>query len=191
MHFAIILLLSLVFLSGCSTNNDVADIRITLPDEIIDAPVDGRLLIMIADNNTREPRFQISDGAATQLIFGMDADGWEPGGTLRFDSDAIGYPLRSIKEIPEGDYYIQAFLNRYETFNLSTGHTIKMHMDQGEGQQWLRSPGNLYSEAVKISVTKRGKISATLELVNTIPPIAPAEDSEYIKHIRIESKSLT
>ena len=190
MHFATLLLLSLVFLSGCRNKNDVADIRITLADTIIDAPVDGRLLIMIADNNTREPRFQISDGAATQLIFGMDAEGWEPGGTLRFNSDAIGYPLRSIKEIPEGEYYIQAFLNRYETFNLSTGHTIKMHMDQGEGQQWLSSPGNLYSEPVRISV-KGGKIRATLELVNMIPPIAPAEDSEYIKHIRIESKSLT
>ena len=190
MHFATLLLLSLVFLSGCRNKNDVADIRITLADTIINESVDGRLLIMIADNNTREPRFQISDGAATQLIFGMDAEGWEPGGTLRFNSDAIGYPLRSIKEIPEGEYYIQAFLNRYETFNLSTGHTIKMHMDQGEGQQWLSSPGNLYSEPVRISV-KGGKIRATLELVNMIPPIAPAEDSEYIKHIRIESKSLT
>jgi hypothetical protein len=188
---ALLLMISANMLTSCRDGGSSADIRITLPDTIIDASVDGRLLIMIADNNTREPRFQISDGASTQLIFGMDADGWEPGGTLRFDSDATGYPLRSIKEIPEGEYYVQAFFNRYETFNLSTGHTIKMHMDQGEGQQWLSSPGNLYSEPVKISVTKGGKFSVTLELANKIPPIAPAEDSEFIKHIRIESRSLT
>jgi len=38
------------------------------------APLDGRLLLMISSDSTAEPRFQISDGPNTQLIFGIDVN---------------------------------------------------------------------------------------------------------------------
>jgi len=44
-----------------------------------------------------------------------------------------------VKDIPAGEYYVQALVNRYETFKRSDGHTIKMPMDQGEGQKWTAS----------------------------------------------------
>jgi len=187
-----LLLLATTFIfSGCGESAGKSEISITLPAGISEEPLDGRLLIMIADNEESEPRSQISSGSSTQLIFGMDINDWKPGETIRFDQDAIGYPLRSFSEIPPGDYWIQAFLNRYETFNLSTGHTIKMHMDQGEGQQWRSSPGNIYSEPVKIKIVDGGAIKASMEAVNVILPIDPPEDTEYIKHVRIQSKKLT
>lgn len=186
-----LLLLSVIMLSGCSLKESAPEILVSLPDTITDEPLDGRLLIMIAGNNDSEPRFQISDGAGTQLVYGMDIEALEPGGSVIFDPAATGYPLTSMKEIPEGEYYIQAFLNRYETFNLSTGHTVKMHMDQGEGQQWLSSPGNLYSDPVKITIDADGGFSSELVLSNVIPPVEPAEDTEYIKHIRIKSEKLS
>src|SRR2546426_8338364 len=36
------------------------------------APLDGRVLLMLSTDTTAEPRFQISDGPNTQLIFGID-----------------------------------------------------------------------------------------------------------------------
>ncbi len=52
----------------------------------------------------------------------------------------------AVADLPAGTYRLQAVLNRYETFELSTGHTVKLPPDKGEGQQWNRKPGNLYSE---------------------------------------------
>ena len=38
---------------------------------------DGRLLLMISNNNRAEPRFQINDSHNTQMIFGVDVESWD------------------------------------------------------------------------------------------------------------------
>ena len=150
---------------------------------------DGRLLLMISNNNRAEPRFQINDSHNTQMIFGVDVESWDANKKIVIDSEAIGYPIKSIKEIQEGEYYVQAFLHKYETFNLSTGYTVKLPMDQGEGQKWNISPKNLYSTPKKIKIKNSSTISISLD--NEIPPIEPERDTEFIKHVKIRSKMLS
>ena len=150
---------------------------------------DGRLLLMISNNNKDEPRFQINDSHNTQMIFGVDVESWDANQKVVIDSEAIGYPIKSIKEIQEGEYYVQAFLHKYETFNLSTGYTVKLPMDQGEGQKWNISPKNLYSTPKKIKIKNSSTISISLD--NEIPPIEPAKDTDFIKHVKIKSEMLS
>ena len=150
---------------------------------------DGRLLLMISNNNRAEPRFQINDSHNTQMIFGVDVESWDANKKIIIDSEAIGYPIKSIKEIQEGEYYVQAFLHKYETFNLSTGYTVKLPMDQGEGQKWNISPKNLYSTPKKIKIKNSSTISISLD--NEIPSIEPERDTEFIKHVKIRSKMLS
>tara|TARA_B100001057_G_scaffold179537_1_gene180284 strand:- start:389 stop:2191 length:1803 start_codon:yes stop_codon:yes gene_type:complete len=150
---------------------------------------DGRLLLMISNSNRAEPRFQINDSHNTQMIFGVDVESWDANQKIVIDSEAIGYPIKSIKEIQEGEYYIQAFLHKYETFNLSTGYTVKLPMDQGEGQKWNISPKNLYSTPKKIKIKNSSTISISLD--NEIPPIEPERDTEFIKHVKIKSEMLS
>jgi len=150
---------------------------------------DGRLLLMISNNNSAEPRFQINDSHNTQMIFGVDVESWDANQKIVIDSEAIGYPIKSTKEIKEGEYYVQAFLHKYETFNLSTGYTVKLPMDQGEGQKWNISPKNLYSTPRKIKIKNSSTISISLD--NEIPPIEPARDTEFIKHVKIRSDMLS
>ena len=38
--------------------------------------------------------------------------------------------------VPAGEYFVQAIINRYETFNLKTGHIVKLPPDKWEGQHW-------------------------------------------------------
>ena len=110
------------------------------------APLDGRLLFLVSTDSTAEPRFQISDAANTQLVFGMDVDGWAPGKEATVDAAALRRTRsRSLADLPPGRYWVQALLNRYETFRRSDGHVVKLPPDRGEGQQWNRKPGNLYS----------------------------------------------
>lgn len=157
-------------------------------------PLDGRLIFIIAKNGEKEPRFQVSDDFNSAQVYGIDAENWAPGQPLVFTSGkTFGYPLQTLKELPAGEYTVQAVLHKYETFHRKDGHTVKMPMDRGEGQQWNRAPGNLYSKPAKWTVSKPGVKQAPLRitLTETIPPIEPPADTKYIKHIRIQSKLLT
>jgi hypothetical protein len=146
---------------------------------------------MISSNDAREPRFQISSRIDTQLAFGIDVEGFRPGDTQVVDGSAFGYPLESLAEVPAGEYVVQALIHVYETFRRADGHVVKLPMDQGEGQHWNRSPGNLYSTPEKMRVDPKGNDVLEIEIDRVIPPIEPPQDTKYIKHIRIESKLLS
>ena len=133
---------------------------------------------------------QIDDSVRTQMIFGMDVDGMQPGQAVVVDDSAAGYPIRSLRDVPPGEYYVQAVLHRYETFHRSDGHTVKLPMDRGEGQHWNLAPGNLYSTPRKITLGPFGG-PAPIVLDQEIPPIPPPQDTKYIRHIKIQSALLT
>ena len=107
------------------------------------------------------------------------------------DDTVVGWPARSLKDIPAGDYYVQALLNRYETFRRSDGHTVKMPMDQGEGQHWDIKPGNFYSKPVKMRIDPAAGGEVRISLDQEIPPIAPNQDTAQVKYIRVQNDRLT
>ena len=163
---------------------------ITFPAKTSAQPLDGRVLLLLSTDPSSEPRMQINDTPSTQMVFGVTVDGWKPDQPVTIDARAWGYPVRSLKDVPPGEYTVQAVLNKYETFHRSDGKTIKLHMDQGEGQHWNISPGNLYSKPQKIKLTTNGSPSR-IELTEIIPPIPPKPDTKYIRHIKIQSHLLT
>jgi hypothetical protein len=118
--------------------------EITVPPAKSAAALDGRLLLLLSTDPGTEPRFQINDGPGSQIAFGLDVDNWKPGTAQLIDGSAFGYPVASLARLKPGEYTVQALLHRYETFHRSDGHTVKLPMDRGEGQQWNRAPGNLY-----------------------------------------------
>ena len=99
-------------------------------------PLDGRLVLMLSQDGAAEPRFQIVDGSSSQLAFGVDVHGWAPGEPMTVDGAAFGYPIRSLQDVPAGEYRVQALLNRYQTYQRADGHTVKLPPDRGEGQVW-------------------------------------------------------
>jgi len=167
--------------------------EVTFPAERSRAPLDGRLLLLISTDTAGEPRFQISDAPGTQQLFGIDVDGWKPGETRVVDASAFGYPLPSIAGVPRGTYRVQALINRYETFRRSDGHVVKLPPDKGEGQQWSRKPGNLYStpRAVALDPSRGGVVRLTLD--QEIPPVDDfaRQETEYVKYVRIRSERLS
>jgi hypothetical protein len=150
---------------------------------------DGRVIVVVSKEMQGEPRFQLKWGLETQQIFGKDVNGWQPGDTVEMGADTSGAPLHSLADLPAGTYNVQAVLNVYETFHRADGHALKLHPDHGEGQQWNRSPGNLYSKPQRVEVQDSSTVR--LELTETIPPIDPPKDTKYIRHLRIKSKLLT
>jgi Putative esterase len=163
---------------------------VTFSTERSAQPLDGRLLLLLSTDPSQEPRMQIDDSPRSQIVFGLTVDGWRPGEPTNVDASAWGYPIKSLKDVPPGEYTVQAVLNKYETFHRADGKTVKLHMDQGEGQHWNISPGNLYSKPQKITL-KPGGGPIALALTEVIPPIPARADTKYIRHIRIRSQVLT
>jgi hypothetical protein len=175
----------------CSERDQGPRFIISYTKELSEQAQDGRLLLLLANNNTTEPRFQITDGLSTQLVFGIDVDGFNPGQEITIDGTAFGFPKQSLNDIPAGEYFVQALLNRYETFNLKTGQVVKLPPDKGEGQHWESKPGNFYSKPVKVSIDPKKGSSTTIVMDQTIPPIEEPKDTKYVKHIKMQSKMLT
>ena len=153
--------------------------------------LDGRVLLLITAEEDPEPRFQIRAEVNTGLVYGVDVDGLEPGQTAVIDASVFGYPIRSVADIPPGEYWVQAMLHRYETFHLASGHTVKLPMDRGEGQHWNRAPGNLYSTPRRIRIDPARTEQIEIRLDQVIPPIPDPPETKYIKHVSIRSELLS
>ena len=157
----------------------------------INKELDGRMLLMISTDSTDEPRFQINDNENTQLIFGIDVKNLKPGDEAFIDASVFGYPLKSISEIPPGYYWIQGLLNRYEDFYFSDGRVLSLPPDKGEGQQWNRKPGNLYSTPKIVNINPDEEKTVNIVLDNAIPPVEEMGDTKYLKYIKIQSELLS
>lgn len=187
--FLSFILSGIIIMGQNMEKNSGPTFQISFSRELSKQSIDGRLLLLISNNDEEEPRFQITDYVNTQIVFGKDIEDLAPNEIVEFNGSEFGYPIKSLKELPEGEYFVQTLLHIYETFNLSTGHTVKLPMDQGEGQQWNKSPGNFLSGPKKVKITSNSKIDIVLD--NKIPPIEPPEDTKYIKHVKMKSKLLS
>jgi len=165
--------------------------KISFQQEHYSKPQDGRLLLLLADNNEKEPRFQILDGPETQLAFGKDVENLKPGEWVLFNDTVFGYPIKNISSVPAGEYWVQGLFHIYETFHRADGHTVKLPMDRGEGQQWNKAPGNLYSTPQKIIIDPIKSDIIEVVLDQKIPPIASPKDTKYVKHVKMKSKLLS
>ena len=127
-----LLFLPIVLILACTIPKSVEEselvipvstgIQITYSDDHYSEPVDGRLIVLIAQHLDTEPRFQLRDDSKTCQGFGMDVNEWRAGVAMPFASNAFGYPVRNMEDLPTGDYYVQALFHKYETFNLSLIH---------------------------------------------------------------------
>ncbi|HMF78767.1 MAG TPA: hypothetical protein VK604_24130, partial [Bryobacteraceae bacterium] len=166
-------------------------------------PLDGHLVVILSRDVSSEPRSQFTPYAissqfqdqfqelhfrASQQAFGVDADSLAPGKPMVVDEETIGFPAKHLAEIPAGDYFVQGVFNVYETYHLASGKTVKLAPDRGEGQHWASKPGNFYSAPVKLHVDPAAGGISSLTLEKIIPPIPPASDTKYLRHIQVKSE---
>ena len=179
--------------TGCADRRSASELSfaVSFTDAVSSEPLDGRLLIMISTDATKEPRFQIVDGPQTQQIFGIDVEGLAPGAEAIVDGGVLGYPRESLADVPPGSYRVQALLHVYETFHRSDGHVVKLPMDRGEGQQWNKAPGNLYSEPIEMTIDPGKRETLRIVLHRAIEPVDEVTDTKYVRYERIQSELLT
>src|SRR5262249_3845763 len=124
-------------------------------------------------------------------MFAADIGSLAAGQAGIVDGSASGSPIRSLRDVAAGDYYVQALVNVYTEFHRADGHTIWAHMDQWEGQQFNLSPGNLYSEVQKVHLDPSAGYDVRLSLTKVIPAVKVPADTPWVKNIKIKSEMLT
>ena len=165
--------------------------EVSFPASVHAQPITGRVFVIITQDESKEPRLQIGWPSETPPLFGVDVEQLKPGEPALIDASTYGFPVVSLKDLPAGDYSVQALLNVYTEFHRSDGHVVWAHMDQWEGQQFQRSPGNLYSKVQKIHLDPREGYDVRLSLTEKIPPVQVPPDTDWVKRIKIQSKLLT
>ena len=178
--------------AACEPASRGPELSVSFPESASAEPLDGRLIVVFSQRPEGEPRFQVTDGAEAQPVFGLDVEDWHPGEAATFPDTTFGFPVGRLDHLPAGDYRVQAVLNRYETFQRSDGHTVKLPPDRGEGQQWASKPGNLFSDVVEFTAGP-GSPPLSLSLEHEIAELPdPATlETEWVKYVRIRSDLLS
>ena len=166
---------------------------VSFPAERSHEPLDGRVILLLSRDFNREPRSHVepNEPLASPYLFGLNVDHLAPGTQAVVDDGSFGWPAMRLSAVPKGRYYVQAVLNRYEEFHLADGRVVKLPPDRGEGQQWARKPGNLYSKPIQVELDPEHPVRTALALDQEIPPIQAPPDSRYVRHIRIRSELLS
>lgn len=168
-----------------------ADTRfeIVVPPGVHAEAITGRVFVMIARTDSREPRLQI--GRTGEPFFGRDVERLRPGDAAVIDGSDLGWPAEYLRDIPPGEYYVQGFVNLYSEFRRADGHVVWMHDDQWEGQRFNRSPGNLYSDVQRLRLDAGRGYTVRLVADNVIPPVEVPENTEFVERFKFQSPMLT
>ena len=185
---------SCVAFAGCvqsPPNRAGVAFALTFPAAAHAQPITGRAYVIISRDSDPEPRLEAGSFVQTVPFFGADVSELKPGTAAIIGDTTLGYPIAHLRDLPAGDYYVQGLLNVYTQVRRSDGKTIWVHWDQGEGQQFNRSPGNLYSAVQRVHLDPKAGYEVTLSVANVIPAIPPPVDTKWVKHVKIASTLLS
>ena len=147
-------------------------IEITIAEDARAEATTGMVYVAVSRDNKRTPIEQA--GPTGSPLFSLPVEGLQSGAAVAITAAERGHPIPSLKDLPAGEYWMQPFVNVYTRFARADGKTVWLHMDQWEGQNWKRSPGNIYGEPVKVQFDPRSSTPIRLVADKVIPPMQAA-----------------
>lgn len=162
--------------------------EVSVPKSTLAEPVTGRLIVVVSTRETPEPRQSVTlHGPA---IFGVDVEELPAGRIATIEADTIGYPVPTLRELPAGEYFVQAVLTRYHRVKRSDGHELWVPTSPRR-MPFFMLPGNPYSKTQKVRLDPQAGFTVRLELTETVPPVEELKDDEWFRHVKIRSKLLS
>ena len=186
---AFLLLIAFPLSSLAQTNNH--SFSISFVESASHTPITGCMFVAISRQAQPEPRYEAGSYFKSIPFWAKDVDQMAPGKEVVIDTNILGYPIANLRDLPAGDYYVQAVLNVYTQYHRADSHTIWAHQDQWEGQHFNTSPGNLISPVQKIHYDPSQDQSFSIKLDSVLPAINLPADTKQVKHIRVRSKILS
>jgi hypothetical protein len=148
--------------------------EVTVAQGLLDAPRDGRLLLVLGKRPRPEPRRTIGEtGMSVPPILGVDVQGLKPGVKVVVDQTALAYPLPNLAQLPAGRYVIQAVFDYHPDLRLPN------------------APGNLYGDPLSVTLDPARNEVIKLELTRKVPAEELPAESELVKYVKIRSELLS
>src|ERR1700683_1136341 len=104
---------SLLSLSAAAcTQHPVSRFEVSFPASLSDKPITGRVFVTVFTRGDVEPRVAAYQSARVRVgrvpFFAHDVDSLKPGEEAIVDTTAESFPLQNLRDLPAGDYYVQA-----------------------------------------------------------------------------------
>jgi len=166
-------------------------VEITFSQTARAEPVTGRVYVAFSRTSSdRQTPIAQTDVTGVPL-FSAEVSNLAAGSIATIDANAFGHPVVSLRDLPAGNYWAQPFVNVYTRFPRADGHTVWLHMDQWEGQNWKTSPGNLYGDPVQVHFDPSSATPIRLVADKVNPPVPVLPDTPSVKRIKIQSQILS
>jgi hypothetical protein len=154
--------------------NTALRFEVTVAQNLLPEPADGRVLVVIDRHANAEPRLNIghySLGGAT--VVGGDAKGLTAAAPVGLDQSSALFPLAHLARLPAGAYSVQAVLMRNRDL-------------------WIaNAPGNLYSAVQRVALDPAKGGTVRLELTKSLPADELPADTDEVKFIKLRSELLS
>lgn len=147
--------------------------EVTLDDRLADAPLEGRLLIVLGKPGDPEPWRSIGQtGLGAAPVLGEDVR-LRPGDAVMTRADVLVFPILSLDRLPRGKYQAQAVL------------------DVSRDLKLIDASGNLFSESVAVSLDPARGGVIRLALSNRFAEPALPDETEHVRWVKLRSQKLS
>src|SRR5262249_34878504 len=88
-----------------------ARFEITFPASAHAGPITGRAYIALSKTSDAQRTPIEQTGETGAPLFGVNITDIAPGSAITIDATTFGFPIASLRDIPAGEYWVQAFVN--------------------------------------------------------------------------------
>ncbi|UPX12641.1 uncharacterized protein EKO05_0003182 [Ascochyta rabiei] len=185
------------------------NVKLSVASGLLDAPTDGRIVLMFAPNGT-DPLNDTDVTSSPSKIFGKNVYRFGSNETITLSggnndttpTGVFGWPNVSLSDIDPGTYSVQAFLTRYETVTRSDGSKVSVRFPCGDGAPDVNGFGSLITPATDIEISGGAQtFELTFNNITKAESFAGKEvggcnqgnykETDKLKHVKIRSKKLS
>lgn len=156
-----------------SSQSSALRFEVALAQGVVDQPVSGRLVLLLARDGTPEPRLRLTEPGPLVRI-GVDVVGLTTSASASVDGRAATFPIERLSDLPPGEYELQAVLRQ-----------------NGEVLGVANGPGDLYSAVRRVRVDPRDERTIRVELAHQVPDEPLPADGDDVRFVRLRSSLLS
>ena len=153
-----------------SVSTQAQQIKVSFSGKTFDGVFSGKVLLYLS-KDSKSPK-DLVVGIPALSCFAITVNQIKPNAIVIFDDAAISYPVK-LSDLERGEYYVQAVWDR----NMG-------------GRNIGNSPGNIYSEPIKINLTKNTKATYNIQCDQIISK-PTFKETEFVKEIKVPSSLLS
>lgn len=148
--------------------------QVGISDDLVDDAQDGRLMVILAEDDEREPRELLEDEEISEkpVALALNVSQIHAGESIILSDKSVIYGMNTLADLKPGLYFVQALLNK--------NNDIRS----------LNAEGNLVSDVQRLRLDPKSSGTIRLTLNRELTLEEPVE-SARLKYVTLQSKLLS